>query len=96
MLKNNFKVVFDLGTHETGVCITRNNKRDAVLLNAKLYDAMVARLAEHDPLISLKKEYDAIFSKAQSDKAGKAYDAAFRASPEALGKAAVAQAKNRR
>lgn len=95
-LKNQFKLVLDRVRKDGAVCITRSKKNDAVLMPAELFDAIVARLEEHDPLNSLRREYDAIFSKMQSDKAHAAYDAAFRASPKALGKAAVAQAKKRR
>lgn len=94
-LKNQFKSVLERVHQQGAVCITRSKKSDAVLMRAELFDAMVELLAEQDPVNSLRKEYDAIFSKMQTAGAHAAYNAAFRARPEALGKAAVAQAKKR-
>jgi len=41
------------------VSITRNRKRAAILLSAKLYDQIIAELATLDPLGVLRKDYEA-------------------------------------
>lgn len=91
-LKNAFKSVYQLALDTGAVTITRNRKREAILLSAKLYDQMIAELAARDPLEVLRKNYDARFASMQTDEAREAYEDALDASPEDLGKAAVAQA----
>lgn len=91
-LKNAFKPVFQQVLKDGAVSITRNRKREAILLSADLYDRIVAELAARDPLEVLRKDYDARFSAMQTDEAREAYEDAFDASPEDLGKVAVAQA----
>lgn len=91
-LKNAFKSVFNQALQQGAVSITRNRKREAILLSAELYDQMIAEIAAKDPLEALRKDYDARFSALQTNKAKAAYEDAFNASPEDLGKAAVDQA----
>jgi len=91
-LKNAFKPVFQQVLKTGAVSITRNRKREAILLSAELYDQIIAELAARDPLEVLRRDYDARFAKMQTETAQKAYQDAFDASPEELGKAAVAQA----
>jgi len=91
-LKNAFKSVYQQALESGAVSITRNRKREAVLLSAKLYDQIIAELAARDPLETLRKDYEARFASMQTDTAQRAYQNAFDASPEELGKAAVAQA----
>ena len=95
-LKNAFKGVYQLALDKGAVSITRNRKREAVLLSAKLYDQLVAELAARDPLEVLRKDYDARFANMQTGKARKAYAEAFDASPGDLGRAAVAEARKKR
>jgi PHD/YefM family antitoxin component YafN of YafNO toxin-antitoxin module len=91
-LKNAFKSVYQRALESGAVSITRNRKREAILLSAKLYDQIIAELASRDPLEVLRKDYDARFAEMQTKKAQTAYDNAFDASPEELGKAAVSRA----
>jgi len=91
-LKNAFKPVFQQVLQDGAVSITRNRKREAILLSAELYDQIIAELAARDPLEVLRKDYDARFAAMQTDQAQQAYEDAFDASPEELSKAAVAQA----
>lgn len=91
-LKNAFKGVFQQALQTGAVGITRNRKREAVLLSAELYDQMIAALAENDPLKTLRNDYEARFAAAQNDMGRSAYQAAFDASPEALGRTAAEQA----
>lgn len=94
-LKNAFKGVFNEALQNGAVSITRNRKREAILLSVELYDQMIAELASRDPLEVLRKDYDARFSSMQTDKAKAGYEGAFNASSEDLGKAAIKQAKGR-
>jgi len=95
-LKNAFKGVFQKAMQSGPVSITRNRKREAVLLPADLYDRIIAELASRDPLEVFRKEYDARFAPMQSEDAKSAYEEAFSASPEELGKAAATRAAKRR
>lgn len=94
-LKNAFKPVFQQVLESGAVSITRNRKREAILLSAELYDQIIAELAARDPLEVLRKDYDTRFAALQTDEARKAYQDAFNASSDDLGKAAVAQASGK-
>lgn len=94
-LKNSFKGVFQQALQVGAVSITRNRKREAILLSAELYDQIIAELAARDPLEDLRKDYDARFEVMQAGKAQAAYEDAFDTLPEELGKAAVAHAERR-
>lgn len=91
-LKNAFKPVFQQVLKDGAVSITRNRRREAVVMSAELYDQIIAELASRDPLEVLRKDYDARFAAMQTDEAREAFQDAFDASPEELGKSAVAQA----
>lgn len=90
-LKNGFKGVIQQAL-QGAIGITRNSKREAVLLSAELYDQIVAELTARDPLEALRKDYDARFTAMQTDVSKVSYEDAFDASSEELGKAAVSQA----
>lgn len=94
-LKNAFKPVFQQVLKNGAVSITRNRKREAILLSAELYDQIIAELAARDPLEVLRKDYDARFAAMQTDSAQNAYQNAFDAASENLGKSAVAQANSK-
>ncbi|MFU8847370.1 MAG: type II toxin-antitoxin system Phd/YefM family antitoxin [Opitutales bacterium] len=94
-LKNAFKPVFQQVLKDGAVSITRNRKREAILLSAELYDQIIAELAARDPLEVLRKDYDARFAAMQTDSAQNAYQNAFDAASENLGKSAVAQANSK-
>ena len=91
-LKNAFKPVFQQVLRDGAVSITRNRRREAVVMSAELYDQIIAELASRDPLEVLRKDYDARFASLQGDEARDAFEEAFDASPEELGKSAIAQA----
>lgn len=91
-LKNAFKPVFQQVLKDGAVSITRNRRREAVVMSAELYDQIIAELASRDPLEVLRKEYEVRFAAMQTDEAKAAYEDAFDASSEELGKAAIAQA----
>ncbi len=91
-LKNAFRSVFQQALKAGAISITRNRKREAILLSVELYDQIVTELAARDPLKALRKDYDTRFHSMQTDESKAAYENAFNASPEELGKAAVDQA----
>lgn len=91
-LKNSFKPVFQQVLKDGAVSITRNRRCEAVILSSELYDQIIAELASRDPLEMLRMDYDARFTAMQSDEAQDALQDAFDASPEELGKTAIAQA----
>lgn len=92
-LKNSFKGVFQQALQTGAVSITRNRKREAILISAELYDQIISELAARDPLKVLRKSYDVRFEAMQAEKAQAAYEDAFDTSPEELGRAAVAHAE---
>ncbi len=91
-LKNAFKGVFKKALEAGAVSITRNRKREAILLSAELYDQIIRELSSRDPLEVLRKDYERRFAGMQSVEASVAYEDAFNASPEELGQAAEEQA----
>ena len=91
-LKNAFKSVFQKVLESGPVSITRNRKREAILLSADLYDQIIKELASRDPLEVLRKDYDKRFATTQSPEASAAYEDAFNASPAKLGRAAAKRA----
>lgn len=91
-LKNAFKPVFQQVLKEGAVSITRNRRREAVVMSAELYDQIIAELARRDPLEVLRNDYNARFAAMQTDEARKAFQDAFDASPEELGKSSVERA----
>ena len=94
-LKNSFKGVYQSVLQIGPVSITRNRKREAILLSAQLYDQMITELAARDPLEVLRQKYDACFATMQTDAAKIAYQDAYDASLDELGKTALTQAKQR-
>ena len=92
ILKNAFKNVFETMSRSGPISITRNRRREAILLPADLYDRMVKEIESKDPLKLLHTEFEARFSKMQNSVAQQAYVEAFNATPEELGQAAVANA----
>ena len=91
-LKNAFKSVFQKVMESGPVSITRNRKREAILLPVELYDQIIRELASRDPLEVFRQDYERRFADMQSDEAIVAYDDAFSASPDVLGKAAATHA----
>ena len=91
-LKNAFKGVFNQVLKGGAVSITRNRKREAILLSVELYDQIVEELAARDPLEILRKDYDKRFATMQTNKAQAGYERAFGASPDELGKNAISRA----
>lgn len=91
--KNSFGAVMDKALARGIVAITRRDKTRAVVLSLEEYEAMLARLP--DELEALRGEFDSLVGRLQKPKARAAGRALFKATPGALGKAAVAGARKR-
>lgn len=91
--KNKFARVLEKAIQGEIVLITKHDAPKAVLISVEEFEAL-SRASERK-IDSLTAEFDALFSRMQGPAARKAIDAAFRASPAKLGKAAVAAARKR-
>lgn len=91
--KNSFGAVMDKAMAHGIVAITKRDKTRAVVLSLEEYEAMLARLP--DELDTLSGEFDALVGRMQKPRAKAAGRALFKATPAALGKAAVAGARKR-
>ncbi len=91
--KNSFGTVMDQAISQGMVTITRRDKTRAVVLSIEEYEALLARLP--DELETLRGEFDALVGRMQKAPAKAAGRALFRATPAALGKAAVAGTRKR-
>jgi antitoxin Phd len=91
--KNSFGAVLQKAIAKGIVAITQRDKSHAVLLSIAEYEALLARLP--DPLKELHDEFDALVARLQTPRTRAAGQALFKATPAALGKAAVAGARKR-
>ena len=91
--KNSFGAVMDKAQTQGIVAITKREKTRAVVLSLEECEAILARLP--DELETLRGEFDALVGRMQKPRAKTAGRALFRATPAALGKAAVAGARKR-
>jgi len=89
--KNAFGAVLDMAIARGMVAITKRDQPRAVLISFEEYNALVAALP--DPIAALRGEFDALVAQMQTPKAKKAARGLFRATPAALGQAAMSAAK---
>lgn len=89
--KNSFGRVLDTASSQGMVAITKRDRPTAMLLSMDAYLALVQ--ARPAPLDSLSQEFDALLQHMQAPTARDAMMDAFGASPQALGQAAVEQAR---
>ncbi len=92
--KNAFGRVLDLALRDGSVMITRHDTPRAVVLSWQQYQSLAGR--KEPDLDALRSEFDALYADMQSPKAAKAMKAAFEATPEELGAAAVWGARRRK
>jgi len=92
--KNQFGRALDIVTHGGLVVITRHDAPKAVLVSVDEFNALAS--ASTRRLDTLSNQFDAMLSQMQTPRARAGMRAAFNASPEELGKAAVAVARKRR
>lgn len=91
--KNAFGSVLDKVSTHGAVGITKHDEVRAVVLSIEHYRALLER--QRDPLAELEGEFDALLERMQAPKARAAGRALFDASPERLGRAALAAARRK-
>ena len=92
--KNELAAMFEQAALGRPVAITRHDTPKAVLIS---YDEFRALMAARSPSLgALEAEFDALLEGMQSPAARKAMAAAFDATPEAIGRAAVKAATPKR
>lgn len=88
--KNEFGRLLEMTNRGRLVVITKHEAPKAVLMSIEEFNALAS--AEH-PLDTLSGEFDAMLERMQTAKARDAMKAAFNATPEQMGKAAVTARK---
>ncbi|MFZ3213658.1 MAG: type II toxin-antitoxin system Phd/YefM family antitoxin [Terriglobales bacterium] len=91
--KNKFGRVLEQAIHGTTVVITKHDSPKAVLISMNQFNAL--NQAPQLKLNVLSEQFDALLARLQTAKARSGMEAAFRASPTQLGKAALAAARKR-
>lgn len=89
--KNGFGRVLDAVARDGTVFITRHNANQAVVMSVARYEELTGGAASR--LDTLTAEFDDLLERMQTPAAIDGMLAAFRASPEELGRAAVAAAR---
>src|SRR5947209_4968806 len=92
--KNDFARLLEQAIHGEPVVITRHGAEKAVLMSAEKFRAL--RPEPEYKLERMRQEFDRLFASMQTPHFRKSISAAFHASPEEMGKAAVALARKRR
>ncbi len=90
-LKNEFASVLDQAVRGGPVAITKHDAPRAILISVEEFEALVAERARS--LEKLGEQFEGLLARMQSPKAKKGMEAAFNASPKALGRAAVKAAR---
>ena len=91
--KNEFGRVLEQAIGGTTVVITKHDSPKAVLISMDQFNALSQ--APQLKLNVLSEQFDALLARMQTPEARAGMDAAFHASPEQLGKAALAAARKR-
>lgn len=91
--KNEFGRVLDEALQGETIVITKHDSPKAVLISIDKFNAL--EQAPQLKLNALTLEFDSLLLQMQTDKARAGMARAFKASPEQLGKAAVAAARKR-
>lgn len=92
--KNEFGAIFEQAALGGAVAITKHNTPKAVLLSYAEFQALTR--SSSPVLDELDDEFDALLASMQSPRAKAGVAAAFDASPEELGRAAVVAARPKR
>jgi len=92
--KNEFGTILEQTLHDGAVAITRHEDPKAVLLSMAEFESLVQD--RNIPLDELSQTFDELLSRMQTPRARTGVEAAFSASPEELGRAAVTAARQRR
>lgn len=92
--QNEFGRILDAASRGDDVVITKHNAPRAVLISVDRYETLAR--ADENALGRLTEQFDALLERMQTPDAIAGMKRAFEASPEELGKAAVAAARRRR
>lgn len=92
--KNTFGELLDRVTVSGAIAITRHDMPKAVLLSYEEFESLSSTRSE--TLDALSTKFEGLLQRMQSPAARKGMEAAFNATPEALGRAATKAAKRRR
>lgn len=92
--KNEFGQVLEQALREGPIVITKHDTPKAVLISIEEYSALSRR--PEAQIDKLSSEFDMMLTRMQRPGAREAMDAAFHATPEQLGRAAVAAARKRK
>ena len=92
-LKNELASILDQAARDGVVAITRHNAPRAVLLSMEEFESLLE--ARSQRLDDLGAQFDGLLAGMQTGAARKGMQAAFEASPESLGRAAVKAARKR-
>ncbi len=90
-VKNEFGAILEKALQSGAVAITRHDRPKAVLLSLAEFESLVKERSRS--LDDLSEEFDDLLTHMQTPRARKSVVAAFNASPEELGRAAVTAAK---
>ena len=90
-LKNEFGTIFELAVRSGAVAITKHERARAILISVEEFEALVGERA--CSLDALTGQFDGLLARMQTPAAKKGIAAAFKASPQALGRAAVKAAR---
>lgn len=92
--KGSFGAVLDRVVTRGAIAITKHDQIRAVILPVEQYESLLAQ--RKNPLAELEAEFDSLVAKMQTPAAQAAGRALFDATPERLGRAAVARAGKRK
>lgn len=93
-VKNEFGAILEKTMQSGAVAITRHDRPKAVLLSFAEFESLVKERSRS--LNDLNAEFDELLTRMQTPQARKGVEAAFNASPDELGSAAVTAAKKHR
>ena len=93
-LKNEFGAVLEQALRGGAVAITRHDTPKAILISYDEFQSLVK--ARSHSLSDLSAEYNVLLARMQTPKVRKGMKAAFNASPDELGRAAVKATRKRR
>ena len=86
-LKNEFGTVFEQAVRGGAIAITKHDTARAVLISMEEFEALVGE--QSNSLDQLSGQFDGLLARMQAPAAKKGISAAFKATPKALGRAAV-------
>ena len=90
-LKNEFGTIFEQAVRNGAVAITKHDTARAILISMEEFEALVGERSLS--LDELSEQFEGLLSRMQTPAAKKGIAAAFKASPKALGRAAVKAAR---